>query len=387
MRMVRATFIAFGAFWGTWAVAAFDVQRFLGFSDAQLGLLVAATVVGGVAANGSGGLLAERHGTRVALSASLAVWGVLLAATALVTNIGGFCVLFLAMVAAGGLVDVVMNVAGTAALGDQPVRLLRLHAQFNLGALGGAAIAGVLLNAGLSFRVLWGGLAAIAFVLAALCRRAALPAAEAGEAHTVRDGIAALARAGIASLAVVFALGALVEGGISTWGVLFLRSRLGLAAAAGAAAYVIGQVLATTARSTLGWTAHHVGERRGAQLGLAVAGVGVLVESVSRSTVPAAIGLAAAAVGASVYWPLLLGYAGKGIERPAVIVGGLSAAGYMGYLAGTPVVGWISQLSDLRWGLAAMGVLGLAASVIPIRSLARHDDRSIPAADRAPSTP
>ncbi len=386
MRMVRATFIAFGAFWGTWAVAALDVQRFLGFSDAQLGLLVAATVVGGVAANGSGGLLAERHGTRVALTAALAAWGVLLAATAAVTNIGLFCVLFLVMVATGGLVDVVMNIAGTAALGDQPVRLLRLHAQFNAGALGGAAVSGVLLNAGASFRVLWGGLAVIAFALAALCRRAQLPAAEAGEAHTVRDGLSALARAGIASLALVFALGALVEGGISTWGVLFLRSRLGLTAAAGAAAYVAGQVLATVARSTLGWTTDHVGERRGAQLGLAVAGVGILVESVSHSTAPAAIGLAAAAVGASVYWPLLLGYAGKGLERPAVIVGGLSAAGYMGYLAGTPIVGWISQASDLRWGLATMGVLGLAAAVIPIRSLARRTGPTSAATDRAPST-
>ncbi|MEY2437965.1 MAG: hypothetical protein QOF97_2801, partial [Acidimicrobiaceae bacterium] len=27
MRPVRTTFIAFGFFWGTWAVAAFDVQR------------------------------------------------------------------------------------------------------------------------------------------------------------------------------------------------------------------------------------------------------------------------------------------------------------------------------------------------------------------------
>ena len=43
MRSVRAAFFAFGFFWGTWAVAAFDVQRFLELSDGQLGLMLAAT--------------------------------------------------------------------------------------------------------------------------------------------------------------------------------------------------------------------------------------------------------------------------------------------------------------------------------------------------------
>jgi MFS family permease len=367
-------------------VSAFDVQRFLGFTDAQLGLLLAATVVGGVAANASGGVLAERHGTRAALSTALVVWGVLLALTAAMTHAAAFCALFLVMVAAGGLVDVVMNVAGTAALGEQPVRLLRLHALFNGGALLGAAIAGVLLNAGVSFRAVWAGIAVLALVLAAWVRTAELPAGERGEAHTMRQGIAAIRRAGIATLAIVFALGAMVEGGIGTWGVLFLRSRLGLAAVAGAAAYVIGQGLATTTRSTLGWTAAHVGEQRGAQLGLALAGAGLLVEATAHATAPAAIGLAAAAVGSSVYWPLLLAHASKGLERPGVVVGGLSAAGYVGFLAGTPIVGWISDASDLRWGIAALGFVALAGAVIPIRSTGQRDRPTTSAADRSPST-
>src|SRR4051794_14631895 len=68
MWSVRAAFVAFGFFWGTWAVAAFDVQGFLEMSDGQLGLLLAATVLGGAIANMGGGVLAERLGTRVVLS-------------------------------------------------------------------------------------------------------------------------------------------------------------------------------------------------------------------------------------------------------------------------------------------------------------------------------
>ena len=124
MRPVRASFLTFGFYWGTWAVVALDVQRFLGFSDAALGLLLAATVFGGVLANGVGGILAERLGTRTLLSGALVLWGVLLLGVATTTNAWAFCLLFLATVAGGGLVDVVMNVAGTAALGSESARPL-----------------------------------------------------------------------------------------------------------------------------------------------------------------------------------------------------------------------------------------------------------------------
>lgn len=364
VRPLRATFIVFGFFWGTWAVVALDVQRFLEFSDAQLGLLLAATVFGGVIANGAGGVIAERHGTRTVLAMALAAWAALLLALAATTNRSLFCATFLLAVSGGGLVDVTMNVAATAALGASPGRLLRMHALYNSGALVGAGTSGLLLAHDISYRVIWAAISALAMMLALWCRTADMPAGERGEHHTVRQGLGALRAEGLGMVAVVFAIGALVEGGVGTWGVLFLRAHLGLAVAAGAGAYVVGQALASTARSTLGWTAEHIGERRGAQLGLALGGVGLLVEATATSSWLAAAGLGAAAVGAAVYWPLLLAFASRGGERPGLVVGGLSAAGYVGFLAGPPVVGWVAQATDLRWGLALLGTASLVGACL-----------------------
>jgi len=368
VRPLRATFLTFGFFWGTWAVVALDVQRFLEFSDAQLGLLLAATVLGGSVANGAGGVIAERYGTRLVLSSALAGWATLLILLGGVTNRVTFCLLFLATVSVGGLVDVTMNVAATAELGSSPRRLLRMHALFNGGALLGAAVSGLLIAGDVSYRAIWVGLGAVAALLALWCRAADLPAGERGEHHTVRQGLAALRAQGLRMLAIVFAIGALVEGGVGTWGVLFLRGNLGLAVVAGAGAYVVGQTLATIARCTLGWTAEHVGERRGAQLGLALAGAGLIIEAVSTSSWPAAIGLGLAAVGSAVYWPLLLAYASQGSDRPGIVVGGLSAAGYVGFLAGPPLVGWVAQATDLRWGLIVLGFAALLGAGARLRA-------------------
>jgi len=368
VRPLRATFLTFGFFWGTWAVVALDVQRFLEFSDAQLGLLLAATVVGGSVANGAGGVIAERYGTRLVLSSALAGWATLLILLGGVTNRAAFCLVFLATVSVGGLVDVTMNVSATAELGSSPRRLLRMHALFNGGALLGAAVSGLLLAGDVSYRVIWVGLGVAAVLLALWCRVADLPAGERGEHHTMRQGLAALRAHGLRMLAIVFAIGALVEGGMGTWGVLFLRGNLGLAVVAGAGAYVVGQTLATIARCTLGWTAEHVGERRGAQLGLGLAGAGLILEAVSTSSWPAAIGLGLAAVGSAIYWPLLLAFASQGSDRPGIVVGGLSAAGYVGFLAGPPLVGWVAQATDLRWGLILLGFAALLGACARLRA-------------------
>lgn len=367
MRPVAASFLGFGLFWGSWAVAALDVQRFLGLTDGGLGLLLAVTVVCGAAANATGGSMAERHGTRVVLAIAFAVWGVLLVSLSLLQSRWAFSAMFVVTVAAGGMVDVAMNVACTAGLGSTPGRLLRFHALYNTGAVIGAGATGLLLAAGISWRVAWCVIGVIALALAVVCIRSELPAGQRGEQHTIREGLSSLRGAGLLRLSVVFACGALVEGGIGTWGVLFLRSKLATAALVGAGAYVVGQSLATVARATLASTVERLGERLGVRLGTGLACVGITLEITAGHAVLAGAGLAIAAVGISVYWPLLLALAVEGSDRPGVVVGGVSAAGYVGFLAGPPIVGWVADGFGLRVGLLVLVAAAFVAAATPLR--------------------
>src|SRR5215216_5135289 len=80
--IVAATFVVFGVFWGTWAVAAADVEDSLGLSHGGFGLLLSVALAAAVASNAVGGAVAERRGTGPVLAASLAGWGVLLVVAA-----------------------------------------------------------------------------------------------------------------------------------------------------------------------------------------------------------------------------------------------------------------------------------------------------------------
>jgi MFS family permease len=371
MAPITAAFVLFGVFWGSWAVSAADVERGLGLSHARFGLVLSAGLAGAAVANGIGGALAERLGTSRVLSGSLALWGGLLLVGAAVTELAvpwSFAVALVASIAIGGVVDVVMNVAAIAALADRPGALVRFHARFNLGAAIGALAVGVALGATVSWRWAWVVIGTLALVLAVVCGRADLPAGEGGEHVPLLDTIPLLRRERLVLVALAFAVGAMVEGGIELWGVLFLRTFLesGLPVAVGSA--VAGYLVAAGARVVFGPAAGRRGAARGVTLGAGVAVAGILLLGLAPTDWLSGAGLVLAAGGISMCWPLLLAHASEGRDRPAAVVGSVSSAGYLGFVAGPVIVGWVGGSFGLRVGLLFLAIAAAFVAVAPVSS-------------------
>jgi MFS family permease len=366
MRPVAACFVGFGMFLGVWAVVVVDLERALHLGHGGFGLLLAVSLAGSAAVNGVSGPLAERWGTSRMLARSLTVWSccvVLLALARPPWLLGGACALALGV---GGAVDVAMNVAASAAFVDEPGRLVRFHARFNAGAVIGAGSAALVLNAGLSWRWLFGVVAVLGLLIGAWCGRATLPAGEAGDAHGPLHALRTIRSEHLVFLALVFACGAMVEGGIDTWGVLVLRQRLGTTVLVGAGAYVTGQAVATAARITLGPAAGALGAVRGLAVGGGLAAAGLVLVALAPAW-GAAAGLAVAAAGISVCWPLLLSRASTGQERPAAVVGGVTAIGYLGFVIGPPLVGALAGIVGLRPAILTLAAAAAVVAVVPRR--------------------
>jgi hypothetical protein len=371
LRPAAWTFGTFGAFWGTWAVAAVDVERRLRLSHGGLGLLLSASVAaGGVAAAAFGGLT-HRMGTTRSLAAALALWGVCVLGVSVAPGTAAFSILFISAMVVAGTVDAAMNtVVGIGARGD-PATMVRFHALFNAGALVGAGATGLLLYAGSSWRVSWAAVAVACFVLAAACRRAALPgsvpasrsAPDGGSATVTGDpdpgrfGWKAVRALHLRTVAGVFLATALVEGGIDTWGVLYLRTHLAAGALLGAGAYVIGQAIAVVVRWSSSRHIGRIGARAGIVTGAAVAAIGLGVEATASAPPLAGLGLVVAVVGAAT--------TRVGAGRLAAVVGAFTAVGYLGWVAGPALVGWVADAEGLGAGLVLLaGVAATAATLL-----------------------
>lgn len=364
LRPVASAFFGLGAWIGVWAVTTADVERDLDLGHAGFGLVLAVALAGSAAANAVAGSLSERWGTKRLLRFGLLTSASSLALLAVAPApwaIGAAVVLSITF---SGAVDVTMNVAAIAALANRPGELVRFHSLFNVGAVVGAGTAGVVLQAGLPWR--WALVVPVVIATAnwAWVGGVDLPAGEPGEHHGLLYAVRTLRAEHLVGLALVFACGAMVEGGIDTWGVLVLRERLEVGALVGAGGYLVGQGIAAATRAGLGRRAGALGTTRGVAAGGAVAATGLALLALAP-TAAAVLGLVLAAVGISVCWPLLLAHANDGRERPGPVVGGVTAVGYTGFVLGPPLVGWLSGAFGLRHALLALATAALVVAIAP----------------------
>ena len=381
-----ASFATFGLFWGSWAVMLFNIQHTFSLNDAQLGLLLAVAIAVAGASSAVMAHFCDRVGARRLLWIALLAWSVLLCVLALTHDTWSFGVVLVLVEVAGGSIDTAMNAEASHRLMSSPTSLVRLHALFNTGALTGAAVAALLIHAGVSWRWVWPGIAVVAlgvgiWALVTDPGTALAPADAtglAGDPHgeqPSRHPLRRLRRDGLLMLLAVFALAEITEGGVDTWGVLYLRNHLATGVLLGAGAYVVGQLVAITTRGAGGHLVGRLSTRRALITGGCVAGAGILLESLTSLTGVAALGLALGAGGASLFWPLVMSAVSRMASQVVSAVGAFTAAGYVGWVAGAPIVGWISQNLGPARGLQVLALASFGVAVCTLLSPRRKEAR------------
>ncbi|MHB1710441.1 MAG: MFS transporter, partial [Acidimicrobiales bacterium] len=264
-------------------------------------------------------------------------------------------------------------------------RLVRFHGIFNAGALVGAVLLGALVQNDVSWRWAWPVIGAAVLPVAAWVHirgsdpyppSRAIPsdgrriATDAGE-RTHLSFVASLARLradGLTVLLAIFAAAEVVEGGVDTWGVLYLRTHVAVTALVGASAYGLGQVIAILTRGMAGPSLGRVGPRLGVIAGATVACGGLALEALAGSPLLAGLGLALAAGGSATFWPLLMARVSTVATRPTATVSAFTAAGYLGWVAGAPLIGLASDAWGLGTGLGITAALaGLVAITIAVQ--------------------
>ncbi|HNK38824.1 MAG TPA: hypothetical protein PLN09_12895 [Microthrixaceae bacterium] len=266
----------------------------------------------------------------------------------------------------GGAVDVIANVAATAGLADRPGHLVRLHAVFNLGGAAGTVVVGVLLAvAGAAgWRWAWVVVAVLVVGVVVVTAGVHLPAGGAGSAVRFSDGMRELRSQRLVPVAVAFALAAVVEGGVNTWGVLQLRGQLDAGLLVGAGGAFVGYLVAVTARLSVSRVETAAAARRAVIGGTVLAAVGLVVLATVSQPVLAAAGLVLAAGGVSVCWPLLMPEVGRGRERPGVLVGAVTTFGYLGSVIGPGLVGAVSGAIGVPAGLLVLAGAAIAVAAL-----------------------
>jgi MFS family permease len=358
---VLCAFVALGLLWGAWASSVPSVQEAVGISRGQLGLALLFIGLGSVPAMASLPFLVRRFGT-VMFPAALVALAVTALLPGLVASYEALIVALLLMGGASGLVDVAMNseVAAIEAATKRTFMPLA-HALFSAGVIAGAVGAGVARQLGAGRGSIFAGVAVLVVATAWVNRR---PYPRLADATPGRRRI----RASFAALGLVCALAFLIEGGIENWSALFLERDLDAepaVSALGPGAYAVAMV---TGRLSGQWL--HARARDSVVLGIGgiVSLVGLLAASRAGSPPPAIAAFFVAGLGVSVAAPILFGAAGRNAtdaERGSAVAT-VTTIGYLGFLAGPPIVGAVAQGIGLRASfLVLAGVAAAVAAAAP----------------------
>jgi fucose permease len=378
-RAVYAVFILSGFAFASWASRIPQVRDALELSQSRLGLILLAMAVGSVVALPLAGVTVARLGTRrtIAVTAGVAALGL---AGAAVGSRGSVLLVVagLALIGLGiGTWDVAMNVEGAAVERELGWAIMpRFHAGFSVGTVAGALAGAGMVALGVSVLAHLLVVAGAIAVAGPLAVRGFLgaPSADEGSADgPARSPLRAWTEPRTLLVGLFVFTAAFTEGTGNDWLGVAVIDGYGADAALGSLTFAVFLGAMTVGR----WFGPGLLDRWGrvptvrVMAAFALAGLALVVFGGSLAV--AVAGAALWGLGTALGFPVGMSAAGDDPAHAAGRVSVVASIGYVAFLAGPPLIGFLGdEVGTLRAltataGLVALGLL-LTGALRPVAS-------------------
>ncbi|MEI2277696.1 MFS transporter [Paenarthrobacter ilicis] len=369
-----ATFLVFGMnglVFASWAARIPAVTDALSLTSGQMGTLLLCTAVGSLLALPSAGWVVGRIGTAntVRLAGIIAgAAGAGIALSLMAASVPATAVSLFFFGIGIGLWDVAQNIEGA----DVEHRLNRtimpqFHAAFSGGAFLGALIGAGLSQVGVGLPEHLLVIAAIAVLLALTVPKYFLPheAVEVNDGGVPAEKGTSAWRDGRTLLIGVVVLGAtLTEGAGNDWIAKAAVDGLEASESTGALLFALFVAAMTLMRFLGGKAIDTFGRVAVLRASMAAAAAGLALFVFSGNVIMAGFGAALWGIGAALAFPMGMSAAADDPKHAAARVSVVSTIGYIAFLAGPPLLGYLGDHTGIRMALLAIGAPILLALLL-----------------------
>ncbi|MDB5958685.1 MFS transporter [Ramlibacter sp.] len=370
VRALRAQFFVAGALFATWGVHVPSVKAHYGLGERSLAIAMLASGAGAVLALLQAGRVLARHAPRRVVPVMAVICMAAIGSLLSTSHYALLLALMLVYGMAAAIFDVAINDEASA-IEQQAGRPLMsgFHGMFSLGGMVGAAAWSVLAAAGVSAT---GHLAGAAVVLGSLALAASpFMLRQAREPHAEGAPLS-LPRGPLVLLGLMAALGLVGEGAMYDWSVLYLRQDL--AAPAGIASLGYASFSGAMAAGRFGgdWVRARIRPATLLRASGLLAATGMALALAVPYPAAALAGFALVGLGFANIVPVLFSAAGQlpGIAA-AHGIAAVSSMGYLGMMAGPPLIGFIAQARSLAAGLLVVIFFAVVVAALARRALGR----------------
>jgi MFS family permease len=373
VRAIVIVFFVHGLLFASWVAHIPQVKANLGIGLGLLGVALLGAPLGSIVATSATGYLIPRFGSRRVLRTSMAGYCLLGALLGLPKSLVAFVFVYAVWGLFQGTLDVAMNTQAVVVERAQRRPTMSLfHGSWSLGALAGAGIGTV----AVALRVpLWSQLLVLGLLsltaLAVVTR--GLSSADGGRGHGWDRTPSSSEPGGRWLTATLLVLCAIAladmfcEGTAADWSAVYLRSSLhamGIIVGLGYTLYALAMVLV---RFTGGWLFTRLPQRRvlPCLTALATAGfaTGLLVDSAAIMLV----GFICLGLGCALVIPTTFSVVGHmDPANPGRGLALVSGVGWIGFVAGPPLIGVIASATSLRSAFIAVPILTALVTILTI---------------------
>lgn len=362
---VSTFFFLQGLVFSTWASRIPDIKNALHLSDAGLGGVLFALPLGQLTAMGLSGYLVSRFSSKKTLTTAAMLYPAVLVALGTVTQVWQLTLGLFIFGMCGNLCNISVNTQGVGV--ERIYRrsiMASFHGLWSLAGFTGGVISSFMVADHISPFRHFCTIYLITLVLLAVAHKYILPR-DAASAGSAKRKIFVKPDKKIFTLGMIAFASMICEGTMFDWSGIYFEKVVNAPTEITRLGYVAFMTTMAGGRFAADFLVTRFGNTRILQMSglLILAGMGL---AVAIPTIFAATcGFLLVGLGTSSVVPLAYSQAGKSTTMlPGVALAAVSSIGFLGFLIGPPIIGFIAEIASLRWSFITVAILGLGTTVL-----------------------
>lgn len=370
---VGALFFMAGLCFASWASRIATVQQTMGLSDAALGAVLFSLPVGLMCSLPFSGWIITKIGSKRLLLSAILVYGMALVSLGLAKNTFQLIICLVCYGFASNAVNISVNTQAVATEGlyEKPI-MASFHGLWSLAGFTGAGIGTIMIANGINpfhhfviilMVLIIGVITASRFLYDDNEVVKNVPSSTMPLLMRLRLMIPLLTLGTIAFCSMI------CEGAMFDWSVIYFKKVIAAPIALQGAGFTAFMLTMAGGRFVADWFAHRFGLKRTLQISGTLTTTGLLIAVVFPHFYTAMAGFLLVGAGVSSVVPMVYSAAGKSkTMSPGVALAAVSTIGFIGFLVGPPLIGFIAGLATLRASFVFIAIMGTSVVILSSRA-------------------
>jgi MFS family permease len=352
-----------GLVFASWASRIPDLKATLQLSDAALGSILLALPIGQLITMPLSGRLVAIFGSKKILTLATPFYALCLTNLALATQGWHLAAFLLLFGISGNLCNIALNTQAVTAETHygKPV-MSSFHGSWSLGLFTGALIGLLMMNLHLSTATHFWIIAPLAWVHIFVNHRFLLVGKT---AHKEKPKLFIKPQGVLVQLGIIAFCSMATEGAMMDWSGVYFKEIVQAPAKWIILGYASYSAMMTVGRFIGDKFIASYGRKAMLQFCGILVSIGMFLSVAFPYLAVATIGFMMVGIGVSVIIPMIYTIAGNNNKLPSSLaIAMVSSIGYFGFLMGPPLIGYISELFNLRYSFAVVGCFGILISLL-----------------------